>query len=154
MSIDVTASTVIARRPDVVAAFAMEAQNDTRWIGGISSVRRLTPGPTAVGTRVERIASFMGKRIEYVMEVERLAPGREIALRSIKSPFPMLVTYAFEEHASGTRATVRVAGDPDGFYKLAGPLMVGAIRKNLNGDLKRLKRILEDERADDSRSMS
>jgi len=145
MGIDVTAQTEIARPPDEVAGFAMEAENDTRWIGGISEVRRLTPGPTAVGTRVERVAHFLGKRIEYVMEVTELEPGRHIVLRSIKAPFPMTVTYAFEGAPGGTRASVRVEGEPAGFYKLAGGLMGPAVRKNITADVQRLKEILETE---------
>jgi carbon monoxide dehydrogenase subunit G len=145
MGIDVTAQTEIARPPDEVAGFAMEAENDTRWIGGISKVRRLTPGPTAVGTRVERIAHFLGKKIEYVMEVAELEPNRRIVLRSIKAPFPMTVTYAFEGAPGGTRASVRVEGEPAGFYKLAGGLMGPAVRKNITADVQRLKEILETE---------
>lgn len=148
MAIDVTAATDIARPPEEVAAFAMEAENDTRWIGGISSARRLTPGPTVVGTRVERVASFMGRRIDYVMEVAELDPGRKVVLRSIKSPFPMKVTYSFEPNGGGTRASVRVEGEAEGFYKLAGGLMGPSVRKNLNGDVRRLKEIMEADRAD------
>ena len=143
MAIDVTAEAHIARLPEEVAAFAMEAENDTSWIGGISRARRLTPGPTAVGTRVERVASFMRKRIEYVMEVAELEPGRRIVLRSIKSPFPMTVTYSFQPSEAGTRASVRVQGDATGFYKLAGGLMAPAVRKNINADVNRLKALLE-----------
>lgn len=143
MGIDVTAEIDIARPPDEVAAFAMEAENDTKWIGGISEARRVTPGPTAVGTRVERVASFLGKRIDYVMEVTALEPGRRIVLKSIKSPFPMRVTYSFEPTDEGTRAGVRVEGDPAGFYKLAGAFMAPAVRKNITGDVNRLKKLLE-----------
>jgi uncharacterized protein YndB with AHSA1/START domain len=143
LGIDVIATTEIRRAPEDVAAFAMEAENDTRWIGGISEAHRLTPGPTAVGTRVQRVASFMGKRIDYLMEVAELEPSRKIVMRSIKSPFPMRVTYAFEPEGSGTSASVRVEGDPDGFYKLASGLMAPAVRRNLKGDLKRLKGIIE-----------
>ena len=144
MTIDVSAETVIARSPREVAAFAMEAENDTSWIGGISQARRVTPGPTRIGTRVERIASFLGKKIEYVMEVEELDPGSRIVLRSVKSPFPMKVTYSFAPVGEGTRATVRVEGGPEGFYRVAGPLMAPAVRKNLKGDVRRLKQVLED----------
>lgn len=145
MAIDVKVSGRIDRPPDQVAGFAMEAENDTRWIGGISSARRLTTGPTDVGTRVERVASFMGKRIDYVMDVVELEPGRKIVLRSVKSPFPMKVTYGFERIDSGTEVTLRVEGEPAGFYKLAGGLMAPGVRKNLTSDLKRLKDICESE---------
>jgi carbon monoxide dehydrogenase subunit G len=143
LGIDVTVTTEINRRAQDVAAFAMEAENDTRWIGGISEAHRVTSGPTALGTRVQRRASFLGKRIDYLMEVVELEPGRRIVMRSIKSPFPMKVTYAFEPEGSKTTASVRVEGDPGGFYKLTSGLMAPAVRRNLNGDLRRLKEILE-----------
>lgn len=143
MAIDVHAATEITRPADEVAAFAMEAENDTRWIGGIASARRLTPGPTAVGTRVERVAHFLGRRIDYVMEVAELDPGRRIVLRSIKSPFPMKVTYSFEPVANGTRASVRVEGGPESLLRFAGGLMSPAVRRNLRKDVARLKQICE-----------
>jgi uncharacterized protein YndB with AHSA1/START domain len=143
MPIDVTAESTIARPRDEVAAFAMEAENDTRWIGGISSAHRLTAGPTAVGTRVERVAHFLGRRVQYVMEVVELVPGERIVMRSIKSPFPMRVTYSFEERDGATVARVRVQGGPEGFYKIAGGLMAPAVRRNIQSDVKRLKEIIE-----------
>jgi uncharacterized protein YndB with AHSA1/START domain len=143
MPIDVTAESTIARRREEVAGVAMEAENDTRWIGGISSARRLTTGPTAVGTRVERVAHFMGRRVEYVMEVVELVPSERIVMRSIKSPFPMRVTYSFEDSDGATVARVRVQGGPEGFYKIAGALMALAVRRNIKADVNRLKEIIE-----------
>jgi hypothetical protein len=143
VAIDVTAEATVARRREEVAAFAMEAENDTRWIGGISHAHRLTPGPTTVGTRVERVAHFLGRRVEYVMEVVELIPNERIVMRSIKSPFPMRVTYSFEERDAVTVARVRVQGGPEGFYKLAGSLMAPAVRRNIQADVKRLKEIIE-----------
>ena len=141
--IDVTVKVDIARSREAVAAFAMEAENDPKWIGGISSAERLTPPPTGVGTRVERVASFRGKRIEYVMDVIDHVPGKKIVLKTVKGPFPMEVTYAFEDRDGGTRAYIRVAGDPGGFYRLAGPLIARGVKKNVGRDLKNLKRLLE-----------
>ncbi|MGH2728001.1 MAG: SRPBCC family protein [Actinomycetota bacterium] len=141
--IDVTLKIDIARPRETVAAYAMEAENDPAWIGGISSAQRLTPPPTGVGTRVERVASFRGKRIEYVMDVIDHVPGRKIVLKTVKGPFPMEVTYAFEDRDRGTRAFIRVAGDTKGFYRLAAPLLVRGVKRNVGRDLKRLKKALE-----------
>jgi uncharacterized membrane protein len=143
MPIDVTAQATIARPREEVAAFAMEAENDTRWIGGISSARRLTEGPTAVGTRVERVAHFLGRRIEYVMEVVDLVPSEQIVMRSIKSPFPMRVTYSFADADAATVARVRVEGGGEGFYRIAGGLMAPMVKRNIQADVKRLKEIME-----------
>lgn len=68
-------------------------------------------------------------------------------MRSVKSPFPIEVTYAFEDVAGGrTRASVRVQGDPSALYRLAGALLSRQVKKNVKRDLVRLKDILENQR--------
>jgi len=146
-AIDVTASTTIAAPRDEVARYVMDHRNDPIWIGGISESELMGEGPLVEGSRVRRVASFMGKRIEYVNEVVRLEPGTALEMRSVKSPFPMAVTYAFEEGEGGTRTSVRVQGDPSALYRLAGSLMSRKVRKNVQADLDRLKAILEEGRA-------
>lgn len=143
MRIDVSVHEDIARAPTEVAAYATDPTNDTAWIGGIVEARPLSPLPVGPGTRVERVARFMGRRIEYVLEVTELEPDRRLVMRSVKSPFPMKVTYSFDERLGGTRAGVRVEGEVAGAYRLAGPLLSPTVRRNLRGDLRRLKGILE-----------
>lgn len=132
------------RRPRAdVSAFVEEPANDTRWIGGIAKVEALTPPPFGKGTRVRRVAHFMGREIEYVLEVEEHQPGRVVAMRSVKGPFPMQVTYRFEDAGEGTAVEVRNQGEATGFFRLAAPLMAGMVSKNVQGDLERLKAALE-----------
>lgn len=145
-SIDVTAVARIAAPRQVVAGYVMDHANDPVWIGGITESELLDEPPLGVGSRVRRVASFMGKRIEYVNEVTRLEPGSLLEMRSVKSPFPMVVTYAFEEADGATRASVRVQGDPSALYRLAGPLMTRRVRRSVQEDLQRLRAILEADR--------
>jgi hypothetical protein len=90
-----------------------------------------------------RVASFLGRRIEHINVVTRLEPGRQLEMRSVKSPFPMVVTYGFEDADEGTRATVRVQGDPSAWYRIAGPLLARRVRGSVHGDLLRSRGILE-----------
>lgn len=143
MTIDVTATETIAAPRDEVAAFVVDHRNDTRWIGGISESELLGDGPLGVGSDVRRVASFMGKRIEYVNRVEELEPGRRVVMRSIRSPIPMTVTYAFEDDGDGTRASVRVQGEPGAMYRVAGPILSRQVRRSVSNDLRTLKRLLE-----------
>jgi len=146
-AIDVTVDTTIAVTRDEVAHYVIDHGNDPAWIGGITESELLGEPPIAVGSRVRRVASFMGKRIEYVNEVTRLEPGTLLEMRSVKSPFPMVVTYEFDEEGDGTtRTSVRVQGDPSALYRLAGPLMSRKVRKSVAADLETLKRILQEER--------
>ena len=144
MSVDITAEQPIARPRAEVAAFAMDPTNDQRWIGALSEVNVLTEGPVGPGTQVERIANFLGKRMVYVNEITAYEPPQRLAMRSVKAPFPMTVTYEFAEAPDGTTlARIHTAGDPKGFYSLAGPLMAAAVRKGVERDLRKLKELLE-----------
>lgn len=144
MSTDVRAETVVARPRPEVAAYAMDYRNDPVWIGGIREARQVSGDGIAVGARVERVAAFLGRRIEYVLEVDDLTPGTRIVMRSVRAPFPMVVTYEFADADGGTRVGVRVQGDASGFYAhLLGPLLSPMVRRNITGDVRRLRRVLE-----------
>ena len=143
MGLDVTAVVRIERGAGEVAGYAMEPGNDTSWIGGIKEVQVVTEGPVGVGTRVERVAYFMGRRIEYVLEVVGMETGRRLEMASVKAPFPMRVTYEFEPDGGGTRASIRIEGGPAGIMGLLSPVMAMSVRRNISGDLRRLKGIVE-----------
>jgi hypothetical protein len=143
MPIDVTAEATIGADRERVAGYAMDPSNDTVWIGGIREAQMLTDPPLEKGSRVRRAATFMGKRIEYVMEVADLEPGSRMVMRSVKSPFPMVVTYSFDDEAAGTRTRVRVEGEPGRMYRIAGPVMSRAVKRSITRDVRRLKTIME-----------
>jgi len=146
VSTDVQAETVIGRPRTEVAAYVTDWQNDPTWIRALSDVRLVTDGPIGVGSQVERVASFLGKRIEYVNEIAELEPDRRLVMRSVKAPFPMTVTYVFEDADGGTRVRIRTQGDASGFYRVAGPLLSRAVKRGVEGDLARLKALLEAQR--------
>jgi uncharacterized membrane protein len=145
---DVTVETEIARPRQEVASYASDWRNDPTWIRALSDVRLVTDGPFGLGSRVARVASFLGRRIEYVNEVTALEPGARLAMRSVKAPFPMTVVYEFEDAATGgTLMRIRAGGDASGFYRFAGPLLNAAVRRGIRGDLRRLKYVLEGPRS-------
>lgn len=143
MPVDTTATVRIACPPERVAEFLRDPANDPRWIGGIRTAQLVTPAPVGVGTRVARVASFLGKKIEYVNEITALTPDG-LAMRSVQSPFPMQVDYGHRaDGAGGTAASVRVRGEAGRFYRLAAPVLNRMVHRSISGDLRRLKRVLE-----------
>jgi hypothetical protein len=144
VSTDVEVATTIARAPGDVAAYAMDPANDRSWITALTEVNVLTPGPIGNGTRVERIAQFLGKRIEYVNEIVDYAPPERLVMQSVKAPFPMTVRYTFAPApGGGTTVRIRTTGEASGFYRLAGGLLERQVRKGVTADLARLKQVLE-----------
>jgi hypothetical protein len=142
---DVTVEQRIDRPRPEVAAFTADPRNDTRWIRALTDVELVTSGPFGVGSQVRRVAAFLGRRMEYVLEVAEHEPGRRLAMRSVKAPFPMTVVYEWED--AGQEATlmrIRTGGQGGRFYKVAGPLLAASVRRGVAGDLAQLRRVLED----------
>jgi carbon monoxide dehydrogenase subunit G len=136
VSVDITATVHVARDPTAVAAFMTDPANDPRWIGGLREAELLTDPPIAVGSRVRRVASFLGRRVEYVNEISAL-DATHLDMHSIKAPFPMRITYRFEPAPEGgTVLSNHVRG---GGARLLAPL----VRRNVQRDLERLRDLLE-----------
>jgi hypothetical protein len=136
--IDVTVERAIAHPREAVAAFATDWRNDREWIGALTDVRLVSAGPFGVGSRVSRTARFLGREIVYVNEITEFQPGRALAMRSVKAPFPMTVRYEFEDADGGTLMRIRTGGDVGGFYRLAAPALAAAVRRGVGQDLERL----------------
>ncbi len=146
MAIDVTAALEIDSSPDAVAAVQFDPERDPEWIGGVDRVELVTSAPLREGSEVRRVGGFLGRPIEWLMQVQSFEPGRHVGMHALRSPFPMDVDYRLDALDGGrrTRASIRIRGDARGMYgALPGPLLGMMVRRSVQGDLRRLKRIVE-----------
>jgi uncharacterized membrane protein len=144
VAVDVVTEIEIARPRDEVAAFAADPDNATAWYRNIKSVEWETDPPVAVGSRVHFVAHFLGRTLDYTYEVREHAPGERFVMSTAQGPFPMETTYTWADAGQGvTRMTLRNRGEPTGFAKVSAPLMARAMRRANDGDLRRLKELLE-----------
>jgi Polyketide cyclase / dehydrase and lipid transport len=141
MPTDVHAEVVIVRPPEAVAAVMFDPGRDAEWTTGVVGSRAVTEGPLREGSVVERDVRFAGRRFTYRYEVMAADPY-SLELR-VDRPFPMAVTYRLEPTDVGTRTSIRARGDAGGFFKLAGPLLNGMVRRNVSRDLQALKGLVE-----------
>ncbi|NMO93052.1 SRPBCC family protein [Actinomycetospora sp. TBRC 11914] len=142
--VDVQSTIAIQRPRAVVAAFASDPDNATRWYRNIESVEWETPRPVQPGSRIAFVAHFLGRRLAYTYEVRELEPARRFVMSTAHGPFPMETTYTWEDTAEGeTRMTLRNRGEPSGFAGLSAPLMSAAMRRANAKDLLTLKNLLE-----------
>ena len=144
MAVDVLTEIVIGRPCAEVAGYAADPSHAPQWYANIESVRWQTPPPVQVGSRMDFVARFLGRRLAYTYEIVDLVPGERIVMRTAQGPFPMETTYTWQPvDATGTRMTLRNRGEPSGFGRVAGPVMAAAMRRANEKDLARLKRLLE-----------
>ncbi|MGH3361883.1 MAG: SRPBCC family protein [Nocardioides sp.] len=144
MAVDVEVSTLIRAPVATVAAYAGDPTNAPSWYVNIASVEWRTPPPVAVGSQLDFVAHFLGRRIEYTYEVTERVAGERLVMRTAQGPFPMQTEYTWTAEGDATRMTLRNTGEPSGFAKVAAPVMELAIRRATTKDLAALKRLLED----------
>jgi hypothetical protein len=148
VAVDVLTEIVIDRPCAEVAGYAGDPSNAPGWYANITSVRWQTPPPVAVGSKLDFVARFLGRRLAYTYEVIEYAADR-LVMRTAQGPFPMETTYTWQPVGdSRTRMTLRNRGEPAGFARVATPVLVAAMRRANEKDLARLKWLLETGRAD------
>jgi uncharacterized membrane protein len=144
MAVDVLTEIVISRPRDEVATYAGDPSNAPRWYANIESVSWQTPPPMRIGSKLDFVAHFLGRRLAYTYEVVDHVPGERLVMRTAQGPFPMETTYTWHPvDDTHTRMTLRNRGEPSGFSKLGAPMMAAAMRRANRNDLASLKRVLE-----------
>jgi hypothetical protein len=128
-------STVLPYEPDIVWAFLTSETNDANWRAPwVVSVRQVTPGPLAIGSRYETVYRFFGQLQTVIVETTELDPPRRMAWRQVDEPTVVsnVGSYTLEPVAGGTRFTVigtftsrgwrRLIDAPFAYYLRHGPV--------------------------------
>ena len=140
--IKVEKSVTINKPVSEVFAFVSNHENTTKWQGGVEAV--IPEGPSnAVGSKYTEVRKFLGQEMRSTLEITAFAVDAKWAAKVLKGPVPYEVTAAFESAGGGTKMTMRVEGEPKGFFKMAEGMLAGQLEKSLEEDGNRLKKILE-----------
>ena len=143
MRVNVVNSVVINCSVDEVSHYAADPDNAPLWYENIKSVEWKTPRPAQIGSRIDFVARFLGRRLAYTYEVVEFVPGRRLTMRTPGPPFPMETTYTWEGENGATRMALRNRGAPTGFSAWLAPLMSIMVGRANRKDLALLKRRLE-----------
>ncbi|MFA9429450.1 SRPBCC family protein [Egicoccus sp. AB-alg2] len=147
MPVDVLVETVIDRPVEEVAAYASDPRHAPEWYVNIQSIQWRTEPPLVVGSEMDFVARFLGRRISYTYRVTAFVPAERLAMSTAQGPFPMETTYTWEPVEAGTRMTLRNTGEPSGFARLGAGVLESAMRRSTTQDLARLKANLESGRS-------
>jgi uncharacterized membrane protein len=144
------ASTLEIDRPaDEVFAVISDFSRNPEWQGGMKSAHWTSEPPTGVGSTYEQVARFLGRDVITTFEVVAFEPGRSVTIESRQSSFPITVTRSVEPLGPDrTRVSALIEGEPGRFFRLFGPLLRFMAERSVKGDYERLRRLLEDRRAE------
>ena len=144
MEVAVETEIEIDRPRQEVAAYATDPDTAPKWYENIESIEWKTPRPVRVGSKMDFVARFLGRRIAYTYEVKELIPNERLVMGTTSGPFSMETTYTWSDGPAGaTRMKLRNRGTPRGFSKLVAPFMGRAMRRANKKDLERIKQLLE-----------
>ena len=146
---DVLVETVIDRPVAEVAAYAGDPSHAPEWYTNIREVSWQTEPPVAVGSRLDFVAQFLGRRLAYTYEVVELVAGERLRMRTADGPFPMETTYTWwdEEEVEGrprTGMSLRNAGRPKAMTTLASGAVTLGMKRAMRRDLERLRLVLRE----------
>ena len=130
---------------DRVFSWLVEPELMLRWIGGLREFHPLDPEP-GVGARSRQVVDLAGRRMEVESRITAFEPEHVVAAELDGKGFHVDTRHALEDDGDGTivraEAQTRLSG-------IAGRLLGGVVdrgaQRKLEGDLARLKQLVEEE---------
>ena len=141
--LNISSTVFIERDPETVFAYIANPENNPSWQSGMKSCMVTSEGPIAVGSTYQQVAAFLGRRIESNFEIVAYDAPHLIRGTTVESSFPITFTRTVEAKDGGTQVKTVVEGDSSGFFRIAEPLMRMLVKRSVDKDYVRLKRVLE-----------
>jgi uncharacterized membrane protein len=136
-------SVVINRPSEQVFDFLANPENDPLWSSATDEMRKTSGGPIGVGATFKQVGHFLGRRLEFSLEVTAYEPNRKFGMKVTAGPIKFAGMRVLETAPDGTRVTFTGGGRSGGFFRIAEPLLARAAERQLKADLAALKEVLE-----------
>jgi uncharacterized protein YndB with AHSA1/START domain len=139
-----TVSVEIEVAPERVFAALTDVATHTDWARAPEEYRNLSENPAQMGTTFEQVGKIVGRRLVAECQVNLYEENRRFGFNGDK-PFSFYVAWELEPASSGTQVTMRGQFEPDGFFKIATPILNSSMQSQMQADMLSLKAILEAE---------
>jgi uncharacterized protein YndB with AHSA1/START domain len=138
----VVVSVTVKRPMDEVFAVLSDWTNSPTWISGMQSIAKTSDGPIGVGTTYKGAGKALGRRFDVDFTVTELEPNRSYVIAST-TPSPATMTFVFESVDGGTRVDRTMDSDPASFFKLAQPLVLTMMKRQMQSDFEAFRDLME-----------
>jgi uncharacterized protein YndB with AHSA1/START domain len=135
---------VVVRRPrEEVFAYLADPENDPQWSSAGGTMRLTSDRPVRVGSTVRQESRFLGRRLDFALEVTAYEPSTRFGMKVTAGPIRFSGMRTLESVAEGTKVTFAGGGQSNGFFRIAEPLVTWLANRQLRADLRALKQVLE-----------
>jgi carbon monoxide dehydrogenase subunit G len=136
-------SVFINRPQQEVFDFLADPANDAKWQSSSEGSEWTSEGPPGVGSKLRSANKFMGRKIEGISEITAWDPPNRYGQKTVGGPVPFELEALFAPKDGGTQLTITGEAELGGFFKLAEGLVGKQLEKEIESDLKTLKRLME-----------
>ena len=133
----------IDRPAQEVFAVLADYSRDTAWRAGVREMTADPPGPAQVGTRTHEVLRFLGSTYVTDAAVTAYEPGAALAFHGRGSGGEVSGLRAVEPAGERTRVRWRIEVRMPALKRLGIPIMAPLMARRLDGDLRRLRGMLE-----------
>ena len=136
-------SVVIERPLEEVWEYTIDPANDPVWQSMVTEVRSGGGEPLRVGSRIEEVFHFLGRRFDITFEVTEHEPMSRSAVKASSAPVPMEGSYEYERVDGGTRFSTIGETNAHGLFRLAEPVFARMAGRAWATSCATLKDVLE-----------
>ncbi len=137
------ASVTINKPVEKVFAFFSDPANNTRWQGGLSESKQISPGVAGVGTKMQDTRDFLGQKLTTPYEITEYEANKKVSFKSSGGPITYAGTFTFASAGGGTQVSAHFDFEVGGAFKIAEGMVVSQAQKQFDGDFAKLKQMLE-----------
>jgi uncharacterized membrane protein len=136
-------SIVINRPIEEVFGVLTNLENDIKWRSEWVETRNTSGGALGVGATFCLTGEFLGRRVPTIYEVIEYKPNQSAAWKAVSGPLPLTFQRTFERVEGGTSFTIRYEAEDRGFFKLVMSLLASSVKRQHEGDLRKVKELME-----------
>ena len=142
--IHLIAITLIERPVDQVFDFISTPENDYRWQYGTLAAAAFSERRDRMRTFFRSIGHLMGRRNLGTFEITQFETDKTYGFRSLSGPVHSTTSYHLENLGGRTRISISIRASIPNFFHITEKLLSKTMEIQLDEDVARLKKILEE----------